>query len=172
MTKARKAIRRKKVKHSIDSEWIYLKKSSIHNRGVFAFKNIPKDTEIVQYTGRKIRKKDSSAQSKRDDKNGTVYLFEVNLHFYIDGADKGSDAIYINHGCKPNCETQIEDNEIWIVALRRIKKGEELSYDYGFEPDVAIDSPCRCGHRNCRKYIVRETDFKKFKKILLKANRS
>ncbi len=172
MTKARKTIKRKKVKHSIDSEWIYVKKSGIHNKGVFAFKNIPKGTEIVQYTGKKVRKKDSNARSKRDDKNGTIYLFEVNRHFYIDGADKGSDAIYINHGCKPNCETQIEDNEIWIVALRRIKKGEELSYDYGFEYNVAIDHPCRCGHRNCRKFIVHADDFNKFKKILLKANRS
>ena len=90
-------------KCNISSEWIYVSNSSIHNKGVFAFKDIPRSIEVIQYTGRKIRKKDAENLAERDKKTGTVYLFELNRHFYIDGADNGSDATYVNHSCNPNC---------------------------------------------------------------------
>ena len=47
--------------------------------------------------------------------------------------------------------------KIWVYAIRDIKKGEELSYDYGFGYDEYYkDFPCRCGAKNCVGYIVRE----------------
>ena len=48
---------------------------------------------------------------------------------------KNNKARYINYSCSPNCEVQIINNCIWIVSIKKIKKGEELSYDYGFEFD-------------------------------------
>ncbi len=149
-------------KCSTDSEWIYVSDSSIHNKGIFAFKDIRKGIKVIQYTGKKIRKKDAEGIGERDKKNGTVCLFVLNRHFYIDGADSGSDAIYINHSCNPNCEILIENNDIWIVTLRKIKKGEELSFDYCFEHEIAINHPCKCGYHKCRKFIIDATDYKKF----------
>ena len=129
------------------SPWVFVERSGIHGNGVFAYRNIPKGTKIIQYKGEKVLKRDSDARFDRDEKNGTTYMFELNNKYYIDGLDKGSDAIYINHACKTNCEIEIENNEIWIIAEKNIKKGEELHYDYAFDYDVADDHPCRCGKK-------------------------
>ena len=47
--------------------------------------------------------------------------------------------------------------KLWIFSLRNIKKGEELSYDYGFGFDDDYKQfPCKCRSKNCCGYIVRE----------------
>jgi len=64
-------------------------------------------------------------------------------------------AKYINHSCDPNCETDIVRGKIWISAIKDIKKGEELSYDYGYDMHCFEDHPCRCNSKNCVGFIVR-----------------
>lgn len=65
---------------------------------------------------------------------------------------------WFNHSCDPNTEVQSKwDNETktlraWWVALRDIKSGEEITYDYGFVADVA--EVCACGAESCRGLIV------------------
>jgi hypothetical protein len=62
---------------------------------------------------------------------------------------------WINHSCDPNCEVEAGvEGGGWarIVAIRTIRAGDELAYDYGFTADVA--EPCRCGAPCCRGYIV------------------
>ncbi|RLE47727.1 SET domain-containing protein, partial [Candidatus Woesearchaeota archaeon] len=75
-------------------------------------------------------------------------------------------ARWINHSCNPNCETININGHIWIVALRDIRKGEELSYDYGYSLDDFEEHPCHCGSKNCVGYIVAEKYRKKLRKIL------
>ena len=41
------------------------------------------------------------------------------------------------------------------MLLKNIQKGEELTYDYGYDMDSFEDHPCRCGAKNCIGYIVR-----------------
>ena len=63
----------------------------------------------------------------------------------------------INHSCDPNCEVFGSGLKIWVYAMKNIKKGEELSYDYGFSYDDDYkDYPCRCGAKSCAGYIVRQ----------------
>ena len=58
---------------------------------------------------------------------------------------------FVNHTCDPNCETDQINNRIWIIALRDIEAGEELTYDYNlFDGDVEEKAPCYCGLKNCR----------------------
>jgi proteasome assembly chaperone (PAC2) family protein len=57
---------------------------------------------------------------------------------------------------------------IWIYSLREIKKGEELTYNYGFELDTWEDHPCRCGKSNCVGYIVDRKYWKRLGRILEK----
>src|SRR5438552_969204 len=75
---------------------------------------------------------------------------------YIDGNTLKNTARYINHSCDPNCEIQTTSRAIWIVALRDIPEGEELTYryDYEYEPDGYRDFPCYCGAQNCVGSIV------------------
>lgn len=154
------------IKPSKDSQWIYVESSSIHNKGVFAFKEIPKNTTIIEYTGVKVKQSKAADREARDEKNGTIYLFELDKKHYIDGADGGSDAIYINHSCAPNCEVINDGKQLWIKSIKKIAQGQELSFDYCFDWDVAEDHPCRCGHANCRGYIVNSNQYKRLKKYL------
>lgn len=134
--------------------------SAIHQQGLFASKKIPKDAEIIPYVGEKISKKegDKRAIDLADEREGTgdasVYMFILDDDYDIDGNVPHNTAKLINHGCDPNCEAQIIDDEIWIVALKDIKKGEELTFDYGFDLDHYEDHPCLCGSPKCIGYIV------------------
>ncbi len=160
---------------STKSEWIVVKNSGIHNKGVFAAKDIPKGTKVIEYVGRKVTKKESDEIADRDlDANkenpdkGAVYLFELNKRYDIDGNVEWNTARLINHSCEPNCETDIQDGRIWIIAVREIKKGEEITYDYCYDLDSWEEHPCKCGSENCVGYIVVEDKRGKLKKILEK----
>ena len=149
------------------------KKSKIHGTGVTATKDIKKGTKIIQYIGEKVSKKEGDRRSADrikkylNKKNeGSVYIFELNKKYDIDGSPLYNKARYINHSCKPNCEVEIINNEIWIISITKIIKGEELNYDYGyqFDSDDYKDHVCRCGKRNCIGYIISQDNWKKFKK--------
>jgi len=77
----------------------------------------------------------------------------------------------INHSCDPNCEVEIIRGHIWITAIKDIKKGEELGYDYGYDYDDFKDHPCKCGSKNCIGYIVAEEHWPKVKRALAKKNK-
>ena len=63
----------------------------------------------------------------------------------------------INHSCDPNYEVYGIGLKVWVYAIRDIKKGEELTIDYGFGYDEYYkDFPCKCGSKNCVGFIVRE----------------
>ena len=57
-----------------------------------------------------------------------------------------------------------------ISDYKNIKKGDELSYDYGyvFDVDDYQDHICKCGSSNCIDYIISQDDWEKYKKHLLK----
>ena len=162
------------------SQYIKVKKSKIHCTGVFAKKNIPKGTKIIEYVGKKLTKKQSDkaadrdiTRNKKNKKNGAVYIFELNKKYDIDGNVPYNTAKLINHSCNPNCEADIIKNHIWIIALKNIKKGEEISYDYSYEFDIEDleDHPCRCGAKNCDGYIVDRNEWPKMYKALKKAKK-
>lgn len=153
------------------SEYIIVKESSIHNKGIFAAKDIPKGAKILEYVGEKITKRESDrradevlARAAKDPSSGAVYIFTLNRWHDIDGDVPYNTAKYINHSCSPNCEViQEKDDSLWIVAERDIKKGEELSYNYGYEFDAYEDHPCKCGSPNCVGYILDERHWKKLR---------
>ena len=151
-----------------------VKKSKIHGTGVVALEDIKKGVKIIQYIGEKITKKEgdrrSAARIKKylNKKNeGSVYIFELNKRHDIDGSFAYNKARYINHSCSPNCEVDIVKNEIWINSIKKINKGEELSYDYGypFDPEDFKDHICKCGSKNCIGYIISQDDWKKLFKF-------
>ena len=75
----------------------------------------------------------------------------------MDGDFKFNTARLINHSCDPNCEVDGKGLKLWIFTLRNIKKGEELTYDYGVGYDEDYKQfPCKGGSKNCCGYIVRE----------------
>ena len=133
-----------------------VKKSNIDNRGLYAAKNIKANTKIIYYKGKIITKKETDRNPKYDN-DKAIYLFNLNSKYDLDGDFSYNTARLINHSCNPNCEVAGKGLKLWIFALRDIKKGEELSYDYGFGYDEDFKQfPCICGSKNCVGYIVRE----------------
>jgi SET domain-containing protein len=144
-----------------------IKKSNIDNRGVYAAQNIKAGKIIIYYKGKIITKKETEKNPKYDN-DKAIYLFNLNSRYDLDGDFENNDARLINHTCNPNCEVAGKGLKLWIFALRDIKKGEELSYDYGFGFDEDFKQfPCKCQSKNCCGYIVREGSrwrINKFKK--------
>ena len=133
-----------------------IKKSNIDKRGLYASKDIKDGTKIIEYKGKIVTKKKVEEDSKFDN-DKAIYLFNLNKRYDLDGDFKYNTARLINHSCNPNCEVAGVGLKVWVYAIRDIKKGEELSYDYGFGYDEYYkDFPCRCGSKNCVGYIVRE----------------
>ena len=133
-----------------------IKKSNIDNRGLYAATNIKKNTKIIEYKGKIITVKETETNPKFDN-DKAIYLFNINKKYDLDGDFKYNTARLINHSCDPNCEVYGTGLKVWVYAIRDIKKGEELTYDYGFGYDEYYkDFPCRCGSKNCVGYIVRE----------------
>ncbi|MBF0533277.1 MAG: SET domain-containing protein-lysine N-methyltransferase [Candidatus Omnitrophica bacterium] len=156
------------------SPFIAVQKSAIHNQGIFAAADIPRGARIIEYIGRKITKAQSVRladlfleKAKGNQDHGAVYIFELNKRHDLDGAVPENTARYINHSCHPNCEAQIIRGHIWIISRRKIKAGEELTYNYGYDVDHYEDHTCHCGAPNCVGYIVARAQWQKLKKKIL-----
>ncbi len=133
-----------------------IKKSKIDKNGLYAKYNIEKGTKIIEYKGKIISVK-KSAEDPKFDNDKAIYLFNINKRFDLDGDFRFNTARLINHSCSPNCEVLGEGLKVWVYAIKDIKKGDELSYDYGFSYDEDYRQfPCKCRAKNCVGYIVRE----------------
>ena len=152
-----------------------VKKSNIDKKGLYASKDIKSGVKIIDYVGKLIAKKEAEQNSKFDNTRD-IYLFNINEKYDLDGDFKWNTARLINHSCNPNCEVEGAGLKLWISSLREIKKGEELTYDYGVGYDADYKQfPCKCRSVNCVGYIVREGSrwriSKKIKKINLRINK-
>ena len=134
-----------------------VRRSGIHGKGVYATRHIPKGTRIVEYLGERISHAQADARyEEKGQDDGHTFLFVVSSKVVIDAGVNGNDARFINHSCDPNCETVIEGGRVFIEALRDIRKGEELGYEYGLtwestdDPDELANYACRCGAAKCR----------------------
>jgi uncharacterized protein len=135
-------------------ENVVVRPSGVHGRGLFAARDIAEGERVLQYMGELVDKAEGTRRTDRQWDRGRVYTFELNKTHDIDGSPAWNVARLANHSCDPNCESRNDRGRaIWIVALRDIRKGEEISYDYNFP---LTDPPpiCRCGAANCRGYIV------------------
>ena len=139
-----------------------VRKSRIAGRGAFATRTIEKGERVVEYLGERLTH--AQADARYDDHAADAhhtFLFNVHRSLVIDASVDGNDARFINHSCDPNCESEIERGRVFIDAIRRIRKGEELSYDYAYGRDgtetLEEESTlygCRCGSKKCRSTIL------------------
>jgi uncharacterized protein len=146
---------------------VTVRRSPIHGTGVFAARDIAAEEEILYYEGRVITHAAADAQTVDDD-DGHTFLFTLNEHYVIDGGVDGNEARWINHSCDPNCEPVLEESEdgepardrMVIQALRPIRAGEELTYDYNLTTDDPLTDEicelwaCRCGAECCRGVML------------------
>jgi hypothetical protein len=134
---------------------VIFKESAIDGFGGFAKLDLMKGARILEYLGEKIDKQESARRCEANN----VYIFALNEQQDIDGAVDWNPARLLNHSCSPNCEAQFDEDRIWIIALRNIRAGEELTFNYGFDLQDYRDYPCQCGSADCVGFIVSEEFF-------------
>ena len=140
---------------------IQARRSGVHGKGVFALQDIAEGETLIEYKGEVVSWQEAQDRHPPDpsDPNHTCY-FHVNEDRVIDGGVRGNAARWINHSCDGNCIADERDGRIFIVALRNISAGEELSYDYGliieerYTPKLKAEYPCWCGSANCRGTLL------------------
>jgi len=136
---------------------IQVRRSGVHGKGVFALAALQRDEVIIEYKGQVIDWPEALRRHPHDPSqpNHTFY-FHIDDERVIDANVGGNAARWINHACQPNCEADEADGRIFIKALRAIKPGEELFYDYGlviderYTPKLKKQFECRCGTKKCR----------------------
>ena len=142
---------------------IEARQSAIHGNGVFASAPIAKGERVIRYKGLLRTHAEVDRVYAEEADTGHTFLFTLNDEYVIDANHKGNKARWINHSCDPNCEAVIEEHDgknrkkdkVFIEAIRAIKPGEELTYNYG----ITLDEPhtarlkkiwaCRCGSKKC-----------------------
>lgn len=136
---------------------IQVRKSGVHGRGVFSVAPLRKNEVILEYKGEVITWKEALRRHPHDPEHPDhTFYFHLDDKHVIDGKFAGNSSRWINHACTPNCEAELSGSRIFIKALRAIKPGTELFFDYGLVTDERHTQAlkerfeCRCGTRGCR----------------------
>src|SRR3989442_1562777 len=116
--------------------------------GLFATEPIEKGGFIVEYKGRRI----TNAQAKRLEARGSRYMYEINRRWTVDGSSRRNMGRYANHSCRPNAESDLVKGKVILRARKKIKPGEEITYDYGREYFDIFLKPNGC---KCAKCVER-----------------
>lgn len=142
---------------------VIVRSSPIHAAGVFALERIPSGTRVIEYTGERMPHEAADELYKH---RPYTYLFGFGDGSHV--IDGYGIAMYVNHSCDPNCETEEDDHgHVWIDAMRDIEPGEELTYDY-FLYDGEGDAPCTCRAKNCRGTMYSPQEIRKRKRAAAK----
>ena len=142
---------------------LIIRSSSIHAAGCYTTKAIKKGARICEYDGPRFTKEE--ADERYHDRLVT-YLFSCGeSEKVIDGFGT---AMFINHCCDPNCETEEIDGRVFVSAVRDIAPGEELTYEYNLFDSDDQDCDCYCGVAKCRGTMFSEDEVKRRAKLAKK----
>ncbi|XP_063755160.1 histone-lysine N-methyltransferase 2B-like isoform X2 [Eleginops maclovinus] len=143
----------------ISKEAVGVYRSEIHGRGLFCKRNIEAGEMVIEYAGNVIRSVLTDKREKYYDSKGIgCYMFRIDDFDVVDATMQGNAARFINHSCEPNCYSRVINvdgrKHIVIFALRKIYRGEELTYDYKFPiEDENSKLHCNCSTRRCRRFL-------------------
>jgi hypothetical protein len=138
---------------------LIIRSSAIHAAGCYTTTRIARGRRVAEYTGPRITKNEADLLYEE---SPVTYLFGLG-----DGAvviDGHCMAMFINHSCDPNCETDEEDGRVWIRAIKNIPAGAEITYDYCLYDGGDEDQSCNCGEGDCRGTMYSHEEMRKRKK--------
>lgn len=144
---------------------LIVRSSAIHAAGCYATSAIRKGTRVAEYTGSHMTKAEAD---ERYEELPITYLFGLG-----DGStviDGHCMAMFINHSCDPNCETEEVRGRVWIAAIRNIKPGEEITYDYCLYDGDEGEAACNCGAAECRGTMYSKEEVRRRKAVAKKTS--
>ena len=138
---------------------LIIRSSDIHAAGCYTMTRIRKGAPVAEYTGPRLSKTEADR------------LYEASPITYLFGLGDGSTvidghcmAMFINHSCDPNCESDEEDGRVWIRAIKNIPAGAEITYDYCLYDGGEDPAQCNCGAKNCRGTMYSTEEIRRRKK--------
>ena len=135
--------------------------------GLFATEPIKKGTLIAEYKGRRV----TNAQADELEARGSRYMYELNSRWTVDGSDRSNLARYGNHSCRPNAESDVirgkrargrKGGMVILRAIRNIKPGDEITYDYGRDYFDGFIKPIGC---KCDKCIEKRREERRARQL-------
>ncbi len=144
------------------NELLEVRQSAIHGTGGYARVDIPAGTRIIEYVGERIDKVESAKRCEAEN----AYIFTLDNNCDLDGDVSWNPAKFINHSCAPNCEAEWDEGRIYINALRDLKPGEELTFNYGFDMEEYHEHVCQCRAPECVGFIVAAEFFDQIRSLV------
>ena len=129
-------------------EALYVAPSRLVGKGLFAGTRIPARAKVGEFEGEVIGLREARRRARG---RSIVAIVELERHA-LDATRMKHGFRFINHSCEPNTFFRCTPQRAEIYALREIRRGEELTVDYGeSQHDGALR--CRCGAARCRGYL-------------------
>ena len=139
---------------------LIIRSSSIHAAGCYTSRPIKKGVRVCEYDGPRMSKAEADA---RYEDRFVTYLFACGDDVVIDGFGT---AMFFNHCCDPNCETEQDDKgRVFISSMRDITAGEELTYEYNLHDSDEDNQDCYCGAAICRTTMFSDLELKRRARI-------
>jgi uncharacterized protein len=145
---------------------LIIRSSAIHAAGCYTTSAIRKGVRVAEYTGPRMSKEEAD---EANEDSPITYLFGLgDGSVVIDGHCM---AMFINHSCDPNCETEEIRGRVWIKAIRKIAPGEEITYDYCLYDGGEDEATCNCGAASCRGTMYSPQEVRRRKTSAKKATK-
>jgi uncharacterized protein len=143
---------------------LIIRSSAIHAAGCYTTARIVKGRRIVEYTGPRISK-DEADEMYQD--APLTYLFGLGKGDVV--IDGHCAAMFINHSCDPNSETEVVRGRVYVKAIKTIPAGSEITYDYHLYDGGEDEALCNCGTKQCRGTMYSTAEVRKRKAEARKA---
>jgi SET domain-containing protein len=117
-----------------DDVKLTVRPSKIHGLGLFAGQSIPWGKRLIEFKGERVSKREAMRRERFYNSIGYLCMLELGDGEFIDGTVGGNESRFINSSATPNVGAVREGDGIFFYSLNDIEKGEELTFDYGFDP--------------------------------------